>query len=266
MPFNMNKAWDEAIRLLRANRELVAIVIALFVFLPPLLLAVIAPEAVDPPDMGGSTDAMAQVSAHLNRNGIWLVLLQVAQGIGMLSVVALFAQRRPTVGQAIKLGLIALLPLILAQLFVGLVLSVFGGLALGAASTAGRGAQLLALLLFMAGGLFVFTRVSLLMPVLIYERQLNPFRALVDSWRLTAGRWGKILGFLFLLLLVISILSYLVGGLGALLGALVGDPDLSRFVVTGVNAAFSALWSAVIAAVLVAIYRQVRSGDDTQTV
>lgn len=264
MPFNMNKAWDEATRLLRANRELVAIVIALFVFLPPLLLAVIAPEAVDPPDMNGSTDVMAQVTAHLNRNGGWMVLLQLLQGVGMLSVIALFAQRRPTVGQAIKLGLIALLPLIVAQLFVGLVLSVAAGLILGIAGIAGRGALLLAFLLLTGAALFVFSRISLLMPILVYERQRNPFRAIVDSWRLTTGRWGKILGFLFLLLLVISILSYLVGGLGTLLGALVGDPDLSRFVVTGVNAAFSALWSAVIAAVLVAIYRQVRSGDDMQ--
>ena len=109
MKFDMGAAWNEAMRLLAANRQVVAIVAGVFFFLPYLafmLLFMNQMEALEASQMA-NPDPGAVGKAMFGFYGeIWwvLVLMAVIQAIGMLGLLALLTDRsRPTVGQALAI-------------------------------------------------------------------------------------------------------------------------------------------------------------------
>lgn len=259
MTFNMNQAWEEAIRTLKANRELVLILAGLFFFVPALALGILQPETLTGPAMTGGTDAMEEVTAYYNRNAVWLFLVQLIQSVGMLSILALFLRRRSTVGEAIATGAKALLPLIVASVFLVLAFSLLGGLVIGLAGAVSPMLAVAVGILVVLAALLVLARVITLMPLLVDEKRLNPFAALVDSWRLTAGRGWRILGFLLLILVAITVVSLLVGGLIGLFTALIGSPAAANFIAAALNALIGTIFTCLLLAVIMAIYRQLNA-------
>ena len=256
MNFDMNRAWDEAVRMLKANRDLVLVLAGLFFFLPVFALGIFVPETLTGPVLAEGADQMEVAADYYGRNGGWLLLTQLIQALGMLSVLALFARRRLTVGQAIAAGAAALLPLLVAQFFLALTLGLLGGLVVGLAGAVSGALAIVIAILVVIVALFVSARLAPLAPLLVADRRFNPFGALVDSWRMTAGKGWKILGFLALIGIAVLIVSLLIRGVISLFAALIANAEIANLFASGLSAIFSAFWLTLLLAVLMAIYRQ----------
>jgi len=114
------------------------------------------------------------------------------------------------------------------------------------------------LLLLVLPGLFLLSRLILVVPVIISETR-DPVEALKRSWQLTEGRAFRVLGMLLILLLGLLLLSAAISGLGAALGVVTtvaaGQPAegwgigkwLFEVLKAGVSAAISVYWVAFIA-------------------
>lgn len=254
--FNMNQAWDEAIRTLKANKELLLILAGLFFFVPALALGIFRPETLTGPAGPDGQPSMEALIAFYNRNGGWMLLVQLIQSVGMLSILALFIRRRATVGESILAGLRALLPLFIATFFVALVFSALGGMIVGFAAAASQDLAVVLAVLVALVLLFVLARLIPLMPLLVAERRFNPFSALVDSWRLTAGAGWRILSFLALILVAVIVISLLVGGLVSLITAFIASPAAANFIAAALSGLLGAVVTCLILAVIMAIYRQ----------
>ena len=261
MKFDMTAAWSEAMRLIAANRQVIAVVAGVFFFLPYLafmllfmnqMSALEAAQTANP-----DPDAMGQAMMAFYGDIWWFVLLaMVIQGIGMLGLLTLLTDRsRPTVGEALKSGAKLFLPYFGAQLLLsvafGLLILVPIAIGAGASVAAGLLVGLVALVVFF----YLFTKFVLTPAVIAIERQANPLTALGRSWRLTKGNSVRIFAFLFLLFLAIGVVggvfSMVVGLFLALAGAemaLIGQAVISGLV----NAVFYVIFLAVLAA----IYRQ----------
>lgn len=261
MKFDMGAAWNEAMRLIAANRQVVAIVAGVFFFLPYLafmLLFMNQMEALEASQIA-NPDPSAVGQAMLGFYGqIWwvLLLMVVIQAIGMLGLLALLTDRsRPTVGEALAIGTKLFLPYLGAQLVVSVVLGIIMlvPFAVGAAVSAAAGV-LIGLIAVVALA-YLFTKFMLVPPVIAIERETNPLGALGRSWRLTKGNSVRLFLFIFLLLVAIivvgSVVSMVVGLVFALFGAT--GALIGQAIVSGL---LNAVWVVIFLAVLAAIYRQ----------
>ena len=128
MKLEMNRAWNGTVRLLRQNREVVLVIAGAFFFLPYLAFMLIAPDpwagvsSVQAPD----ADAMvARLSAFYAQVWWVIALILLVQAAGMLSLLALLSdRRRPTVGEALRIGARKVLPYIAAYLIMGMALAI----------------------------------------------------------------------------------------------------------------------------------------------
>ena len=267
MKLDMGRAWNDATALLAANRQVVAVVAGVFFFLPYLALVLLAPDisAEMQGSGGGEPDPeqmMAMLSGFYAEYWWAMLLLVLLQGIGMMSLLALLTDRsRPTVAEALKTGATFLLPYIGAQLLTVAIYTLALGVPIGIASASG--VALLIGLVFIAafiGFLYLFTKFSLVPPVIAIERVMNPVRALGRSWQLTRGNSVRLFFFyalIFLCLLVIALVLTIVTGLVfALMGeevALIGNGLVAAFV--------NMAWIVLFLAVLAAIHRQLSGGS-----
>jgi hypothetical protein len=261
MKFDMSAAWNEATRLLSANRQVLLVVAGVFFFLPSVVYTLVfnsqmagfeAAQSGDP-DFG----AMFQAMLGLFREYWWVMLLTtLVQWLGALSLIALLADRgRPTVGEAIRTGGKLLLPYIGTQLLFACLTGLLILLPVAIGSRGSVVAGTLVGLLAAVVWLYLFVKFMLVAPVVAVERQTNPVAALGRSWRLTKGNSLRLFAFVFLLavafIVVASVAGIASGLLLALAGsevALVGDAIVSG----AVEAGFSVLFLAA----LVAIHRQ----------
>jgi hypothetical protein len=270
MKFDMTAAWSEAVRLLAANRQVIAVVAGVFFFLPYVafmllftnqMSALEASQAANP-----DPEAMGQAMLGFYGDIWWIVLIAaVIQGIGMLGLLTLLSDRaRPTVGEALKIGAKLLLPYFGAQLLISVLLGllILLPIAIGTAVSATAGVLLgiVAVVVF----LYLFTKFLLAPAVIAIERQANPLTALGRSWRLTKGNSVRIFLFVFLLFVAVAVVggvfSMVVGlvlALGGAETALIGQAVISGLV----NAVFYVIFLGVLAA----IYRQL-AGASTEDV
>jgi hypothetical protein len=236
MRFDGNLAWQQAIRLFSANKELLLILAGVFFFLPGLASAFFLSgtqvqmmrglNGVDPHDSKAMLAAVGTLYAQV---GPVMALLLLAQMAGTMAMVALLTDAaRPTVAQAIALGLrrlptvlgvlaLFVLGYLLGAMVFGLVLGLLAVLVSAIGGGAGAGATVVLVALgtgfFMAFLLFAMTRLSVTLPVIVIEQVGNPVLALKRSWALTKGRVASLLGFYLVLLaayMVIALLLYMV--------------------------------------------------------
>lgn len=246
MEFDMGRAWNDAMALLRANRDVVLIVAAVFFFLPYLALVLLTPDYAtamggggmrQPADPSQAFDQAFKQMAEAFDQVKWLVLgSALLQGIGMLGLLALLTdKRRPTVGEALVIGAKCLIPYMLAQLLMGMVLVLIMVVPI-IASAGGIAFGLLLGLVAVVALCYVMTKFSLVAPVVAIERVMNPLTALQRSWRLTKGNSVRLFFFyvlLFIVAMVISIVVNLFVGLFSALGgqtaALIANGVLQGF-------------------------------------
>lgn len=270
MQFDMTAAWNEAMRLVSANRDVLLIVGGVFFFLPYVAFGLLMGNqtAAMEASLGANPDPKAAAEAVLAMyRQIWwvILLLAVAQGIGMLGLLALLTDRsRPTVGQALAIGARLFPSYIAAQFIIGILMTLFLviPIAIGAGISVaiGVGAGIAALVVLA----YVFTKFILVPPVIAIERVVNPIAALTRSWRLTKGNSVRIFGFLVLLLLAVALVGGVISMIVGLLLAITG-PDIALIGQSMVSGLMNAVWVVVMLAVLAAIHRQL-AGDSAEAI
>jgi hypothetical protein len=261
MKFDMGAAWNEAMRLIGANRQVVAIVAGVFFFLPYLafmlllmnqMTALEASQAANP-----DPEAMGRAMLAFYGDIWWIVLLlTVVFSIGMIGLLTLLTDRsRPTVGEALKVGARLFLPYIGAQLLLsvlfGLLLLVPIAIGAGASVAAGVLVGALALVAFC----YLFAKFVLTPAVIAIERQANPMAALSRSWRLTKGNSVRIFFFLVLLFFALGLVGAVVSGIVGLVLAL-GGAETALIGQAIVSSLVYAVFYVILLSLLAAIYRQ----------
>ncbi|MCT2559471.1 glycerophosphoryl diester phosphodiesterase membrane domain-containing protein [Tsuneonella sp. YG55] len=258
MKFDMGAAWNEAVRLLAANRQVLLIVAGVFFFLPYVAFTLVFSNEMTALEAAQASNpdpkAMGQAMIGLYGQFWWLLLIMVVlQTIGVLGLLALLSDRtRPTVGEALAIGLKMLLPYFGAQLLMsclyGLLLLVPIAVGVGVSVAAGALLGIVALVAF----IYLFTKFLMVPPVIAIERVVNPLAAMGRSWRLTKGNSIRLFLFVFLLFVAVVVVGGVLGMVIGLALALAG-PEVAlvgNALVSGlVNAAFYTVFLAVLAAV-----------------
>lgn len=255
MKLDMGAAWNGAMAMLGANRTVVLVVAGVFFFLPYLALALLLPQALQPQAEAADPTAALAILGDIYATYWWaFLLLSIAQGIGLLALLALLTDRsRPTVGEALQWGAKGFLPYIAAQLLLALGLGIVIGLPIAGAAMSGL--PLVTFLVGLIGVVFMvyaMIKFSLVAQVIAIDRILNPVAALKRSWLLTKGNSVRLLGFYFLLLLAIGVTSLIVTMIfGVVFAALGGQAELvgNGVVSSAINAVFVVIFMAVLAAV-----------------
>lgn len=267
MKFDMGQAWGQAMVTLGANRDLIAIVAGVFFFLPYLALMLMVPDlSAELPVAQPGTDPKVMYDALMAVYGhIWpyLLIVVILQGIGSLALLALLRDStRPTLGEALKLGLIAFLPYIAAQLLMGIGIGLAAAVLVGGGTAISTAVGVLVFLAVCVAAIYLVVKFSLTMPVVGIERVYNPLAALTRSWRLTKGNSLRLFFFYFLImiagLVVVIVIEMVFGLVFALFGA-EGQAIGNSVVSSLLNAA----WATLFLAILAAAHRQLAGGDQS---
>ena len=260
MKFDLDTAWNEALALLRANFRLLLIVAGVFSFLPYFAATLLVPGLAE--ITGGQLDpndaaTEARIQAFFMDYWWVMLLLSIVQGIGFLAMVTLLQRRaNPTVGEALQFSLRAVLPYFAASLLFGLILGVAIlvpvtiGIALQFTGAIVLGGILAAVLFF-----YLFTKFSLISPVIAIGRQLNPIKAIAQSWRLTRGNSLRLFFFYALLIIAYLVISAVIGLVFSLVFAL-GGAESQTFGQALSSSLMNAVFSLIFAAILAAVYAQ----------
>ena len=273
MKLDMGRAWNDAMAKLSANREMVLIVSGVFFFLPYLALAFFMPTDIAQLQAGGGPrqpnfEQLGELMLEFYSSFWWaFLLIGILQGIGTLVLMIVLADRtRPTLGEALALGVKLYLPLFAAQFLtaIAMILMMMAPIVLGAAGAA-SGATFLVVLAVLLGiavvvaTIYIYTKLSLTPAVFAVEQTMNPIDALRQSWRTTKGNSLMLFLFYVLLILAIAVISFILSMVTGLIFALTGPQAAlygNGFVSSLVNAATAAL----MAAVVVSVYLQLTGG------
>ncbi|HSG35206.1 MAG TPA: glycerophosphoryl diester phosphodiesterase membrane domain-containing protein [Sphingomonadaceae bacterium] len=257
MKLDMGAAWNDAVAMIKANTEVMAVIAGVFFFLPSLAAVFLVPPLEAPP--GADIDVVTDILVGFySDNALPLVLLTLTSAIGFIALLALLRDdRKPTVGDAIKTGFFGLVSYVGSQLMVALGLAVIVGVLVGIPASLGMDA-IAAVAALVVAVLFVYVMIKLSMvtPVIAIERNLNPFGIVRRSWQLTKGNSLRLLLFYLLLGLAFGVISVLIGAIAGLLFALLGEGEIAEIANGAVSGLTSAAGSLVFAAILAAVHRQ----------
>jgi hypothetical protein len=251
MKFDSSKAWNEAAALVAANRDVLLALAGVFIVLPLTALALFAPQPE--PAAGADPEALfAMVGEFYREHWLKFVGATLVTMIGSLAMLALFTDRsRPTVGEAIKHGLMSTPTLIAAQLLLGLGLGLAIMVPVTLFSALGVPALVaVAVIAAIVLAIWVWVRLSLLSPAIMVDGLKNPVTALQRSWNLTKGNAGRLLVFFVLVgvafLISIAIIQMVLGLILSLI--LPGEAS------TVANALIGAMLQAVMSVYFVGIF------------
>ena len=254
--FDSNRAWQEASGAVNANRDALIALAGVFIALPSFALSVLLPQPEPQPD--ADMDAVMELAAlYFQENWLALVALGLLSTLGTMAMLTLFGHAsRPTVGEAIRKGLAATPIAILAQMIVGFVMTglILAPLALGAGGSKALGAVGLVIGIMIGGWFWI--RTSLTTPIIAAEGLRNPLAAVQRSFQLTKGNAGRLLLFLFLL-----VLAFIIGGevlqlALSLLVQLVAGPEAGTITSALITSMVQAAMAVYLAAAMTASYRQ----------
>lgn len=258
MKLEMNRAWNQATSLIGSNKDVVFVVAGVFFFLPYLALMIAMPEmtasmGADPANADLMFEQMGAAYASL----WWVILLtSLAQAVGMLGLLALLTDhRRPTLGEALKIGALKTLSYIAAYLLVGLAAGLLAVVLIGAGAAAGAAVAALLALVLVVLLVYAAVKFSLVPAVLVKENVTNPITALARSWKITKGNSLRLFFFYFLLFVVMIVLMMVLTMVAGLVLGLLGGAALG-FGSALVAAAINAVWVTVFLAVISAVHDQ----------
>ena len=246
MKLDSNRAWKHAAGNVSRNRDALLAVAGVFFLLPQLALALFFPQPE--PAVGMSEQQIVQLAQGYYLSTLpAMIPLVVCQALGTLTLLGLLSHAaRPTVGEALRMGVAGLLTYLGAQILLGLGVGIAGGLVLGLLAALGGAALGIAgLLLVVLLAVAVALRVSLAGAVVAIEGERRPLRALRRSWMLTAGNAWRLLGFYALFLVAFMVVLMIVS-------LVIGIP-LQMIATGGVAAIGTALVSSILNA-LMAMY------------
>lgn len=256
MKLDLSAAWDGAMKMLAANREMVLVLAGVFFLVPYLAFSLFLSDPMTQAGAAGAEpdmDAMsAQIVAFYGQYWWALLLLSLIQSVGAIAVLTMLGDgERPTVGDAVGRGVRLLPTQFAAQILAGLaaIVPVILLIGIGAAT----GSPAIATVLGLLGipiGLYLIVKFSMSSPAIAIERVINPIAALRRSWRLTRGNSFRLFAFYLLLLIAFVIVSAIVSLIGGLVFALGGEHAalIGNSLVAGlINAGFACVAYAVLA-------------------
>ncbi len=263
MTFNMSEAWRDATAMMSGNREVLLIVAGLFFFLPSLVFNFATGDTQNVP-MADPNDTEAAVAA-LYTQWWWLFgLISLVSVVGSLALLALLRDHdRPTVGEAIKTGLVGLLPamgtyllMAIGAFLIIILTSAILAPVLGVDAANPAPAQLIpiamiALLLL----IYPAVKLSLCTPVIAIEKVHNPLRIVARSWRLTKGNSFRLFLFYCLLGIVYLVVAMVVAIVAGVVNVIAGE-GAGLIISSLIFGALSAAASVVFVAVIAAAHRQ----------
>ncbi len=269
MKFDMGRAWRDAVAMINANREVMLVISGVFFFLPSLAFVLLIPE-IQPPTSDNPEEVERLLLEFYSANSPYFIIMGVIQVVGLLAVLALLRDdRRPTVGDALKVGVTGVLPYIGTQLIVAFALALAIILLVALPAAAGIAAITVIFGAIAAAAFaYIMTRLSLTLPVISIEKVFNPLHIIRRAWNLTKGHALQLFLFfmlLFVAFMVISIVASLVTGIPA---ALLGDGATAQIISGVVSGLVSALGTMLFAAILAAVHRQLAgpsTGNLSQT-
>ena len=265
MKFDSNRAWQDAISAVSANRDVMLPVAGVFFLIPAVAQAFFLTDiqAQIMTDMGNPKVLENLTTGQVTSLFGFGLVAFVAQLVGYLALLALLTDRtRPTVGDALKTGLRALPTLIgAALLFFGAYLvasllfaAIVGGLAAVTGSVA-IGAVLT--ILFLVAIVYSMVKLSMTLPVVVIEGVFSPLAALKRSWQLTRGNSVRLALFYLLLFVAYMALAIVAGMILMGLLSVLSDLKTLNLVLAGViSGVIAAAASVLFAGVLASAHRQ----------
>ena len=265
MKLEMNRAWNQAMALIGANKDVVFVVAGVFFFLPYMIFLMAMPEMAAMSDPATADAAFEQLGAFYADAWWAMLLISILQGIGMLGLLALLTdQRRPTVGEALKIGASKILSYLAAYILLAMAVGMLAMLLIGGAGATGSvAAGLVAFVLAFALAAYAFVKFSLVAPVLVKEGVANPVTALRRSWRMTKGNSLRLFAFYFLLVIALFVVMMVISIVVGLLLALFG-PGAQAFGSALMGSLMNAIWATLFLAVLAAVHDQLGGASRAQ--
>lgn len=236
MKLSIERAWSDAIALLRGHAEFLLPIYGLFALVPAVAIALLLPMETS----SGATaqDLLQAFQNYFASNIHWILLSGLLTAFAAATVlVTLSDPARPTVGQAMGRAL-ALTPAFY-------VLTIISNIAIG-----------MGLFLLIVPGLYLLGRLTLGHVHMAAERRMNPFWALGASWNTSRGNGWRI-AFLIVLIFVVGLIAGMAAGavLGVV-GGLLGGAETARTVNIVTTTLFSTITGLLILLVQLAAYRQ----------
>ena len=268
MKFDMNKAWAEAIAMIKGNLELLLIIAGLFFLIPNMVFSLVFP--VLPEGFTGTPQDIALMQTMMNDFAVnywWLILLVfTAILLGWLAMMALLRDdAKPTVGTAMTKAVRGLLP----SLAVGLIF-LFGTSLLqtllvniGALS----GLPSLAALGGMTGLIATFViaiRMTLITPVIVDEPVSSPLKAILRSWRLTQNNGLRLFAFFGLIFIAYLVMTAVASIVMSVIMLVIGE-GLIGFLASATGGLLASAVLTLLVAVIASIHRQL-GGASTPSV
>jgi hypothetical protein len=232
-----------------------------FFFLPNLALLLLMPEATaatgtrvgGEPDMGAALQAVGSIYGQ-----VWwqILIVTLISAVGMLGLLALLTDHnRPTVGEALKAGAVYLIPYIGAQFVIALMagLIILVPVAVGIAAGAVPGA--LVGIVATVAVVYMYTKLSLTIPVIVVEDERNSLNALRRSWSMTKGNSLRLFLFYMLIFVVFVVVSMVLGIVASAVSLVVGKD--ANIIINGLLGALVNMGMVTVyLAVLAAVHRQ----------
>jgi len=257
MKFDSNLAWKKATAAIMANREVVVALAGVFFLLPGLAMALFFPAPEPDAGMDGkaAVQAMSDYYASILPVLLPMVLFQAA---GTLALLTLLTDRtRPTVREAIGMGVRGIVPYVLSQLILGLAVGVAGGIVLAVGAATGL-AALTAIGVGAIAALVVYAgiKTSLVAPVIAVEGERNPVAALKRSWRLTSGNSLRLAVFYLLVLIAFLVVTMVATAVSGILAAALGGAEAAQMTAAVVSSVLNAAMALTFVAIVAAAHAQ----------
>lgn len=258
MKLDMSAAWNDAVAMIKANREVMVVIAGVFFFIPSLAALFFVQELEPPPPDAELEIVRLYLVEFASRNAVPFLLMTLASAVGFIALLALLRNdSKPTVGEAIAAGFTGLLPYVGVQLMVALGGALLGGVLIGLPLAVGLGPiAFFTMLAALVALVYVTIKLSLVMPVIAIEREMNPVNVARRSWVLTKGNSLRILLFYFLLAIGFAVISTVIQVFFGLLFGLLGDGTAADIANGSVAGLVSAAGSLVFVGILAAMYRQ----------
>lgn len=264
MKLDSNRAWKEASRNVSRNRDALLAVAGVFFLLPQLALALFFPQPE--PTAGMSQQQVIELAQGYYLSTLpAMIPLIVCQAIGTLGLLTLLSHTaRPTVGEALRLGLRGLPAYLGAQILLGVGIGFGGGLVIAVLSLSGAAALAVAgLALMLLAAAAIALRMSLAAAVVGIEGERNPMRVLRRSWRLTAGNAWRLFGFYALFLVAFLVVLMMVSLIVGIPLQMVASPFAAQLVTAVVSATLNAVMALYLVAIIGAVHSQL-AGDPAE--
>ena len=249
MTFDMNRIWSQAVAMVRADWQNLALIAGIFFLLPNLIVVVALPDLmgqlqVPPTNADELIARLTPLLPTLLTIGVVTMLLSI---FGYAAMIRLLAHDRPSMGEA-------LLGCVLVAFAGYMVFALVGGMAvalvaLGLGLLIGpEAASLVGIILLVLVLAWLAVRFTLVTAVVMLEGVSSPLAAFTRSWQLTKSSHRRLCAFLALLLLPYLVVSGLISNVAGLTGNL--------FFSALVSGLLSVAFTMLLTAIIVAMHQQ----------